>query len=252
MSPLIQREFADSPPWTLSRAIETSFEFHLAVLTMDAPRTMQVSGAVRPLVVVASDGAFEVVTGASVSALFHTPQRRWGWCGRLTDWVMEFWQPAANPIMKIEFYAILVGVISRWSELVGHDVVWYIDNTSALAAAIKGSSADPDVAAMAQVLYVLIFACDARIFWEYVESESNWADGASRDLLEDEWAKTNGFFLRRVREFRVPVGPLLERLEGVMTAEIDGGLRERLSPVVEALGRQRLAAVGGRPEGAAP
>ncbi len=126
-------------------------------------------------------------------------------------------------------------------------MVWYIDNTSALAAAIKGTSADPDVAAMAQVLYVLMFACDVRIFWEYVESESNWADGASRDLLEDEWSKTHGFLLRRVREFRVPVGPLLERLEGFVTAEIDGGLRERLTPVVEALGRQRGAAVGGRP-----
>ncbi len=109
MSPLIQREFSDSPPWSWSRAIEASFEFHLAVLAMDAPRTMQVSGAVRPLVVVASDGAFEEATGASVSALFHTPQRRWGWCGRLTNWVMEYWQPAINPIMKIEFYARLGG-----------------------------------------------------------------------------------------------------------------------------------------------
>ncbi len=46
MSPLIQREFSDSPPWSLSRATEAPFEFHLAVLAMDALRTMQVSGAV--------------------------------------------------------------------------------------------------------------------------------------------------------------------------------------------------------------
>ncbi len=32
-----------------------------------------------------------------------------------------------------------------------------------------------------------------RSWFEYVESDANWSDGASRMLTEDPWAKANGF-----------------------------------------------------------
>eukprot|EP00974_Lingulodinium_polyedra_P001757 165992-Lingulodinium_polyedra.AAC.1 len=37
----------------------------------------------------------------------------------------------------------------------------------------------------------------ARIFWEYVGSDSNWSDGASRWLEEDEFLSKAGFEIER-------------------------------------------------------
>ena len=42
-------------------------------------------------------------------------------------------------------------------------------------------------------IYLLLAALGARAWFEYVESDSNWSDGASRSLADDPWAKANGF-----------------------------------------------------------
>ncbi len=244
MGPLIQREFTDTPPWSLSLSLLRSIEFHSAVLALSARRVMNVGDQRRELIVAASDGAVEDGLGASIAALFCKGQLRWGWCNRLTEEIVEAWQPSLNPIMKVEFMALFVGVLLSWDRLSGCDVVWFIDNTSALAAAIKGSSRDLDVDAMSQVLNVLLYVGDIRIYYEYVESESNWADGASRDLVHDSFASLHGFDLRLGQEFRPPSGPLLERLEAISALGSSSGLRECLSPVVEALRRAREEAVG--------
>jgi hypothetical protein len=244
MAPLIQREFCDRAPWTLSLSLMASFEFHLAILAMDAQRTMQIGDAKRPIVIAASDGSYEDDVGGRVAALFCSSSRRWGWCGALTDLTLGDWSWNLNPIMKVEFYAVLMGFVQSLPELIGCDLLWFIDNTSALAAAVRGSSSDPDVASMTQLLYVLAYSADVRIFGEYVESDSNWADGASRDLLDDPWARANGFVLGIMREFRVPRGPLLERVECMAALGDVCGVSARLAPVVAALRRQRESAVG--------
>ncbi len=138
----------------------------------------------------------------------------------------------------------MLGFVYSLPGLYGCDLLWFIDNTSALAAAVRGAASDPDAASMTQLLYALAYSADVRIFWEYVESESNWADGASRGLLDGPWARANGFDLRSMREFRVPRGPLLERVEGMAALGDDCGMSSRLAPVVAALRRQRDSAVG--------
>ncbi len=137
MGPLIQREFVDKWPWTLSRSLKASFEFPLAVLAMDARREMKVDRARRPCIVVASDGASEEGSGASVGALFCSPEARWGWCGRLSEVAMGAWAEVCNPILKVEFYAIVIGLLMSWDAVVGCDLIWFVDNTAALAAAIR-------------------------------------------------------------------------------------------------------------------
>ncbi len=52
---------------------------------------------------------------------------------------------------------------------------------------------------MSQLLYFLMFAGDIRVYWEYVESDSNWSDGASRDLLGDPWSRQHGVNLQAIR-----------------------------------------------------
>ena len=60
-----------------------------------------------------------------------------------------------------------------------------------------------------------------RVWWEWVESDANWSDGASRDLKECSWAKRNGFKLEEVAqpwasglELHV-VLPQLQRIVGI-------------------------------------
>ena len=45
----------------------------------------------------------------------------------------------------------------------------------------------------AATIHLLLAALGARAWFEYVESDSNWSDGASRSLADDPWAKANGF-----------------------------------------------------------
>ncbi len=78
---------------------------------------------------------------------------------------MQCWAPPANPIMQVEFLAVLVGLLCSWQKLAGRDVIWFIDSTSALAAAIKGSSPGLDVDSMSQLLNILPYVGNIRFWW---------------------------------------------------------------------------------------
>ena len=56
----------------------------------------------------------------------------------------------------------------------------------------------------AATIHLLLAALGARAWFEYVESDANWSDGASRSLAADPWAKANGF---RVKLGSVPTWP---------------------------------------------
>ena len=60
--------------------------------------------------------------------------------------------------------------------LAGRDAFWYIDNTVALSAA--------DMARAAAAIHLAMARANARacVWFEYIESESNWADEPSRAL----------------------------------------------------------------------
>ena len=44
---------------------------------------------------------------------------------------------------------------------------------------------------------------DARIYWEYVESEANWADTLSRDLEYDKFCYKHGFAVSVVPDLSI-------------------------------------------------
>ncbi len=101
----------------------------------------------------------------SIAALFISPRRRWGWRNNVEEDILQCWAPPANPIMQVEFLAVLVGLLCSWQKLAGRDVIWFIDSTSALAAAIKGSSPDLDVDSMTQLLNILPYVGNIRFWW---------------------------------------------------------------------------------------
>ena len=65
-----------------------------------------------------------------------------------------------------------------------------------LSGLVKGFSGHPMLDAGAAAIHLLLAALATRAWFGYVESDSNWSDGASRLLTGDPWAKANGFSVK--------------------------------------------------------
>ena len=63
----------------------------------------------------------------------------------------------------------------------------FIDNEAAASAMIKGDSRLPVVGTMAMCVQLLSIRYKVAIWFEWVDSNSNLADGLSRDGAEDPW-----------------------------------------------------------------
>ncbi len=133
----------------------------------------------------------------------------------------------------------VVSVLVALAGLVQHrDVIWFIDNVATLSAFIKGGCDAPDLDRAAVVVSLAIARSGARVWFEHIESKSNWADDFSRLRGEDTWCPVNGFALRQLEvpswPWIVPTSGLVPRLllEVGAALEFVGGLcRVRRSDV---------------------
>ena len=87
-------------------------------------------------------------------------------------------------ILVGELLGALSGVFSCSDALRNGRLLHFVDNQPAVATLIGGKGTDPDVAAIACVYQLLLTALGVSAWLEFVESESNLADGPSR-LLAD-------------------------------------------------------------------
>ena len=82
----------------------------------------------------------------------------------------------------------------RWNSLLcRRSVVWYIDNTSAMASFLKGASKNAHLERIVAITWITAYYLKIDIWFEWVDSESNWSDGISRDLGEDDVSSRLGF-----------------------------------------------------------
>jgi hypothetical protein len=73
-------------------------------------------------------------------------------------------------------------------EIRGSRVLWLVDNSPSLHSLVKGASGNPAMDRAVAVTYVLCYLLDCTIYFEYVDSLSNFSDGISRELEGDTWA----------------------------------------------------------------
>ena len=99
----------------------------------------------------------------------------------LHDWKLT------HPIMAAEAFAVLAAIGQHRDLLTGRDVIFFIDNEAAVSAMIKGDSRLPLVGTMAMCVQLLLIRYKIAIWFEWVDSNSNLADGLSRDGAEDPW-----------------------------------------------------------------
>ena len=83
-------------------------------------------------------------------------------------------------IGQLEILAAVVVYFSLARELRGRQVIHFIDNSSAMAALVKGYSSAPDSASLVHAFWAMAAYIEVDVWFEYVRSAANIADWPSR------------------------------------------------------------------------
>ena len=117
------------------------------------------------------------------------------------------WKVRKNQIFPAESAALPVGSWCLKNELRGRDLIWFVDNEAAAAAAIRGSTSEPDVAVLVEVAHLLWLSAQCRVWIEWIDSKSNPADGLSRAGLSDAWTAMQDWSLSEAADPPWPSPP---------------------------------------------
>ena len=109
-------------------------------------------------------------------------------------------------IALVEQAALILGIVQFRDTIKGRYLLWFEGNSAVLSGLMKGTSGHAMLDAGAATIHLLLASLEARAWFEYVESDSNWSDGASRSLADDPWAEANQF---DVKVGHVPTWPWL-------------------------------------------
>ena len=67
------------------------------------------------------------------------------------------------------------------------EIIWFVDNESAVSSLIRGASRPEDVNHVAAVSTVTFAKLNSKVWFEWIDTESNPADGLSRQGVSDPW-----------------------------------------------------------------
>ena len=83
--------------------------------------------------------------------------------------------------------------------LKGRSVISFSDNLGMIHCAVNGSASEPDLRLMAHCLALFVAEYEIRMWFEYVSTHSNIADGGSRVGISCEVARSMNIALRQVQ-----------------------------------------------------
>ena len=96
-------------------------------------------------------------------------------------WMVLAWTPGAQKIGQAEVAAEVIPYFSLpFDMLYERRVIHFVDNTSALHCILNGYSRVPDTSWMVNLFHCFNCSLRAQVWWEYVASKANPADGPSR------------------------------------------------------------------------
>ena len=95
----------------------------------------------------------------------------------MPDKVVSEWKPRQQHIFPGETLAALIIPILYPDLVKNMDALWFIDNQAAVSAAITGSSKEGDIHEIAHYAAVLRINIAFKLFFEWVDSDSNPSDG---------------------------------------------------------------------------
>ena len=70
--------------------------------------------------------------------------------------------------------------MTEGARFAGRDIVWFIDNETVCASAVRGTSSMQEVSAILDASIVCLSRQNTRVWYEWIDSKSNPSDGLSR------------------------------------------------------------------------
>jgi len=98
----------------------------------------------------------------------------------IVEWVTAHRGNLQSQINQCDLLALVAAVMTFPDLLRDRHVVFWADNTTALAAVVHGYSAYPDLAALSNTLHLLLAGLRTRTYFMHVPGEANIADIPSR------------------------------------------------------------------------
>ena len=159
------------------------------------PRDVYV-GPQPPLpIVVYSDASFENDVLRLGWVIFSSGSPPQGGTCVVPQAVLQSWIPRNQQIYPGEAVCGIVVPYLFPSVFQHRDVLWYVDNEAAVSSLIRATSSQTDVHDICQATQALLGILSSRCWFEWIDSDSNPADGLSRDGLLDEWTRKQGWIL---------------------------------------------------------
>ncbi len=187
---LIKREHADSST-AIDDNLLLTFEFIASALDLLPPRRIHLTHVAsrRPLILY-SDAEYTVNKPMGFGFLVFAPwlARPLGGFGVVPDDLTQQFETRMTQIAIGETLAAISAFYSVPELFQNVDILHFVDNQSALASIISGSSKAEDIGAIACLYHLILGARGSRSWLEYVESSANLSDGLSR--MGERWCRT--------------------------------------------------------------
>ena len=101
----------------------------------------------------------------------------------------------STQILAVESFAAVAAPWVSPHLFSGRDVIWWIDNLSAMSSLVRGAARPEDIDIFASMAALQFAALRCRPWYEWVDSDSNPSDGLSRDGVKDAWTLQQGWDL---------------------------------------------------------
>jgi hypothetical protein len=146
-------------------------------------RCVQVLGVPPKPLIVCSDASWEESGGNRIGWIIYDPRTELaeGYTMLITEEVTQSWKERETSITIAEAFATVAAPLTSPSIFRGMDVLWFIDNEAACAAAIRGCSSAEDIQDVVETAAFLNAALRSRTWYEWVDTISNASDGLSRE-----------------------------------------------------------------------
>ena len=139
--PLLQRQYSDSAPWSLSNSLRRALEYLLDTLHIVQPRMVLLWSDGLPPLVIASDGRQNEQFPPSIAALLYDPStgQKAAVAATISSQLLKEWGDSEHCIALIEQDALILGSLRFKDILHGRSVVWFEDNSAVLSGLVKGA-----------------------------------------------------------------------------------------------------------------
>jgi hypothetical protein len=168
---------------TVSEDLAAALEILVMLNTDYSLRCTRILGpAPRPLIVY-SDASWEPAPAVNrIGWIIFDPriQEAAGFTMRITSTVTQSWIERKTQIVMAEAFATIAGLLTSSKTFANRDVVWFIDNEAACGANIRGTSGSADLADCIGASVCLAAELGSRIWYEWIDTAANAADGLSR------------------------------------------------------------------------